>query len=336
MRKWHRVAVPFVLFILYYSFFVLLHTLIEDSLIAMCLTNVVTIVLCLIHQKMLKPVVKKQVSCVGWIATILSIPVFWFLTAVSATYVGMKFPSDSSVIYDYGGWYVLLSVILAPIAEELLYRSVLFRHLREGFPVWVAYGVSAVVFALIHGTPAQIYVGVFCGLFFALLYDYTGRLLVSIAAHMLYNMTTILLAGLPLPDGLFKTAVVVPLNIILFAVLVAMIGYITIKPRTNDGDVVKQQSAGTNSIITYLSGIRQSFTEKISPKVGRVCKQYDDTVQLVLQTQEGACVYAGYVKDIRGNEYAEVRNRKIVRHSGKACIMQDGDNYVAYVYYVVM
>jgi membrane protease YdiL (CAAX protease family) len=94
---------------------------------------------------------------------------------------------------DDGGWWgltlVLVSACLAaPVAEEILYRGVLFRSMANRIRVPAATLLSAAVFAAVHfydayGLLSVAAVGVTCSLCFAA----TGRLATAILLHVLYN-----------------------------------------------------------------------------------------------------------------------------------------------------
>lgn len=86
-----------------------------------------------------------------------------------------------------------LAVVVAPVAEELLFRAGLFRYLRTRVPRPFALGVPAVVFALLHGNLAAFAPLVVLGIIFALAYERTGRIAVPIIAHGLFNLNTLLL-----------------------------------------------------------------------------------------------------------------------------------------------
>ena len=335
MRKWQRVAIPIVLFIVYYSFMVLFGSLISNPVIAMLLTDLAIIVVCLVHNRLLKPCEAKSVPVSGWVALVITFPVFWFLTSVAATYITLLVPYDGQVMFDFGGWYICLSVLLAPVAEELLFRGVWFRHLRAAYPVWVAYGVSALMFAIIHGTWQQVYIAIFCGLFFALVYDYTGCLWVSMIVHSLYNTATLIFSGIALPDVLFQPSFILPANVILFLLLLAAIGYVTMRPSIATESDVDVQSVKDGSMLSCVRVRLQSLFQKSGMRVGDLSKQYEGDVQLVVRTHEGTCVYAGYVRDLHGNEQADVRSRKLIRGSGRALILQTDAKTVAYVEYLV-
>lgn len=95
-------------------------------------------------------------------------------------------PGDSGL---WGLAFALVSAcLLAPVAEEMLYRGVLFRSCRNRLGVIPAALLSSFVFALLHFYDGYglASVGVF-GFSCALLYSATGSLTSVIALHMLYN-----------------------------------------------------------------------------------------------------------------------------------------------------
>lgn len=87
--------------------------------------------------------------------------------------------------------FMLLSAcVAAPIAEELLYRGILFRSLGSRMGVLAGAVISSAIFAVLHiydgyGLAS---VGVF-GFACAVLYASTGSLTTVIAFHMLYNLS---------------------------------------------------------------------------------------------------------------------------------------------------
>jgi uncharacterized protein len=79
---------------------------------------------------------------------------------------------------------VVAAVLLAPLAEEWLFRGLLFRRMRAVGNRPIAYGLSALAFAAIHTNPAGFVIYLWLGLVFAFVYERTGRLWVPIGVHM--------------------------------------------------------------------------------------------------------------------------------------------------------
>ncbi len=82
---------------------------------------------------------------------------------------------------------VLIVAILGPLAEELMFRCMIFRTLRKGFTFWPAAIISAAMFGIFHmdliqGTYA------FCfGIFLAYVYDKNWSLFAVWLMHGLFN-----------------------------------------------------------------------------------------------------------------------------------------------------
>ena len=78
--------------------------------------------------------------------------------------------------------------IIGPIAEELLFRGIIYRRLRDyiGTP-WAAV-LSGIIFGAVHGNLVQgIYAGLF-GIVMALLYEHYGTIWIVIVVHIVNNM----------------------------------------------------------------------------------------------------------------------------------------------------
>ena len=83
--------------------------------------------------------------------------------------------------------------MLAPVAEEFIFRGVLFPFIKQlGWPKLAWVGVSF-LFALIHGA-AAIFIPLFVlALALTWLYEKTGNLLASIVVHSLFNSANLVI-----------------------------------------------------------------------------------------------------------------------------------------------
>lgn len=97
------------------------------------------------------------------------------------------------------------AILLAPIAEELLYRGLLFQSLRSRLGAWPGIGLSAIVFGLTHLDPTVtlggnllVFTTIFAlGMALAWSFDKTGKLAIPILAHVIFNLVnaTLLING---------------------------------------------------------------------------------------------------------------------------------------------
>jgi membrane protease YdiL (CAAX protease family) len=87
---------------------------------------------------------------------------------------------------------VLIVGVLAPIFEEIFYRGLVQRaFLKHGFSPVVSIGATAVVFGASHFQLLQLPGLVLAGALFGALAYRSGRLGPAIAAHMAFNMVTV-------------------------------------------------------------------------------------------------------------------------------------------------
>jgi membrane protease YdiL (CAAX protease family) len=87
---------------------------------------------------------------------------------------------------------ILIVGIGAPIVEEIFYRGLLQRSLERRFGVWPGILGSALLFGVSHFQLLQLPALVLFGVVLGLLAQRTGRLAAPIAAHIVFNMTTVL------------------------------------------------------------------------------------------------------------------------------------------------
>ena len=86
---------------------------------------------------------------------------------------------------------ILCLGILIPIAEELVFRGLIFRRIRTATNFMQACLLSAVVFGAFHGNMIQMMYGVLMGLLFAYVYEKYGSLKAPIFAHMTVNILSV-------------------------------------------------------------------------------------------------------------------------------------------------
>lgn len=85
----------------------------------------------------------------------------------------------------------LVVVLGAPIVEEVFYRGLFLSALERAMSPLAALALSSVVFGAVHLQPLQFPALVMFGAVAALLVQRTGRLGPAVAAHVGFNMTTV-------------------------------------------------------------------------------------------------------------------------------------------------
>jgi uncharacterized protein len=84
-------------------------------------------------------------------------------------------------------WLILGVSILAPVAEELIFRGIIQGELRKAMPEWAAIIIQALIFALFHLQPIQITYVLLPGLLLGLAYAWSRSIWVPIIMHILFN-----------------------------------------------------------------------------------------------------------------------------------------------------
>ncbi|MBR5741655.1 MAG: CPBP family intramembrane metalloprotease, partial [Firmicutes bacterium] len=84
---------------------------------------------------------------------------------------------------------IVTAAIVTPIVEEIIFRGIAMTRLTPAFGSVGAVIVSAVIFALAHGTPVAMIYTVVVGVLLAVIYDRYRSILPTIVFHMFFNLT---------------------------------------------------------------------------------------------------------------------------------------------------
>jgi membrane protease YdiL (CAAX protease family) len=84
-------------------------------------------------------------------------------------------------------------VIAAPLAEELLFRGLVYRLARRTWGVGAAVSLSSLSFALVHGEPWYLFGLIGLGLLLAFLYEMTRSVTACWVAHAVHNSVVLYL-----------------------------------------------------------------------------------------------------------------------------------------------
>ena len=133
-------------------------------------------------------------------------------------------------------WSLLLILIVAPIAEELIFRYLLFGRLlfkNHCEPPWLKYLslilLSTVLFGFIHGTMMHQIVVLPLGLLLCLLMYKTNRIIFPILGHILFNLMSIIFSWvLKIYDPLLSGNIISYIMIAIYISVVIGIGYFVI------------------------------------------------------------------------------------------------------------
>lgn len=89
---------------------------------------------------------------------------------------------------------IIMTVILAPIFEEIIFRGIIQKGLvNKGIKPWKAIVYASIIFGVVHGNPWQFISAVILGCILGLVYQKTKTLLLPILLHAFNNLSLSLL-----------------------------------------------------------------------------------------------------------------------------------------------
>lgn len=89
---------------------------------------------------------------------------------------------------------IIMTVIMAPIFEEIIFRGIIQKGLvNKGVEPWKAILYASIIFGVVHGNPWQFISAVMLGCVLGLVYHKTKSLLMPILLHAFNNLTLSLL-----------------------------------------------------------------------------------------------------------------------------------------------
>lgn len=139
----------------------------------------------------------KRALLIGALSMLLYLPLGWGLQWTSVELMTrFNFEAEEQqaiqALRHTTGWLegsalAVVAVILAPLAEELLFRGILYPAIKQfGFPRLALWGTS-LLFAAIHWNLPTFLPLLLLAIALTLLYEKTDNLLAPIAAHTLFN-----------------------------------------------------------------------------------------------------------------------------------------------------
>lgn len=84
---------------------------------------------------------------------------------------------------------VILYGMISPLAEEVVFRGVIYNRLRRFYGPAVGIVVSGVLFGVFHGNPVQGVYGACLGMLMAYLYERSRSFLIPVLFHAVANLT---------------------------------------------------------------------------------------------------------------------------------------------------
>lgn len=137
-----------------------------------------------------------------------------------------KYQQVSQMIYSGSIFIEIVSaVIAAPVLEELFFRGMIYKRLRDIVNVKAAIIISALFFGAFHGNLVQLVYAFIIGLMLAYVYEKFKTIWVPIVFHIGANLISILITEL-LPQSMYNAVVILGAMVVSVALTVVLLKYV--------------------------------------------------------------------------------------------------------------
>ncbi len=160
------------------------------------------------------------------------------LSGMAETSAG--YAEASNVLYSAGFLPELLVLgILSPIAEEFLFRGLIYRRFQEFTPLLSSMLWASLTFAFMHGNLVQGIYAFVIGFIFCYVYERYGSIVAPIVMHMASNLVSVIASETGILDVLYKDFVVFLTATFICCLLVVGMFYLIeryVRPITEQGE----------------------------------------------------------------------------------------------------
>lgn len=150
-----------------------------------------------------KPLVKIPITILLAVSTALSVNILFILcqlTESSDTYQQVA-EKQYGVAFGLG---LVLYGIVSPLAEEVVFRGIIFNRLKKEYSVVAAVCISALLFGIYHGNSVQGIYAFLIGCFIAYVYERFGSFFYAVLFHGAANVAVYVTTG---TEALYQIAV---------------------------------------------------------------------------------------------------------------------------------
>lgn len=119
--------------------------------------------------------------------------ILFHLTENSETYAQTA-EHQYSVLFPFG---LFLYGIISPLAEEVIFRGIIYNRMKKYMPVIISMLLSSLLFGLYHGNLVQTLYGFCMGTLIAYTYERFGKFFYAFLFHAAANVTVYTVTGSP-------------------------------------------------------------------------------------------------------------------------------------------
>lgn len=221
---------PLAFLFMYLIVTTIVYTIIRDSVLATIISNVGFILFIYFYRKKLflirdrdKTHKKLKGDELFFVAVLLFF--VWYVTQVFGTYIYNEIGSEMFTQYSESAAspiFVILSLLIAPIIEELLYRKILYVNFKYIFGKRGANLCQAFIFALSHMTLVHLPIGILSGVFLAMVYERTNDIKYPIIFHFMFNFLSMFMTNIMVVPFMYNMNVLILFSIVLLVICLVM------------------------------------------------------------------------------------------------------------------
>lgn len=168
----------------------------------------------------------KNLLIAGLLGMTSAVSVNAIVSISGIAYFSPKYQQVSQIIYSGGLFMEIVSaVIAAPILEELLFRGMIYKRLRDFCNSKLAIIISAAFFGLFHGNLVQFVYAFVIGLLLAYVYEKMKTIWAPIVFHIGANLLSVLITEL-IPQNLLNGFVVLAAMIVCLVLTIFLLKYV--------------------------------------------------------------------------------------------------------------
>lgn len=151
----------------------------------------------------------KNIAVIANLAICVCIATNNFILLSGITVQDEAYLETSELIYESPMIIQILGLgILVPIMEEMVYRGLLYRRMREYLPMVMSIIGSAVLFGVYHGNSVQLIYATVIGIFLAYVFEAFRTVKVSIIFHVVANLTSVICTWTGVFEWIFSNIVI--------------------------------------------------------------------------------------------------------------------------------
>lgn len=233
MKRIFLFTTPFVLIAIYLLFNVALSAFFADSVLIALISDIIMMIFCLlvyhrfcqisVKSFLIKPMYLILAFVVSWLAMQFCVSSIYYLYDMIGT------DTYSSAFTATSVWLnLVLSLIIAPVFEEILMRGVCLICFCKSISMAFGIFASSLLFGLLHGTMLHV-ISSFCfGIFLCIVYLSTGKLRYCIFFHMAGNFFSVLFQSVTFPAVCFSPFLIIPYILLCSTVLAFCIWHVRV------------------------------------------------------------------------------------------------------------